>query len=112
MRNFAFLHHSYFRCYIDLILFLVFVMNFQIINFQISVMSGDVVRPNSISHLMPNMKNVNLTFIVLDIGKLFNLDLRLESFLQYRSFDLIQFPFFLLAKLISFHLSRTVSFSV
>ncbi|MCP9259756.1 hypothetical protein DINM_002958 [Dirofilaria immitis] len=32
-------------------------------------MSGEIVRPNSISQLMPNMKNVNLTFIVLDIGQ-------------------------------------------
>ncbi|CAG9538812.1 unnamed protein product [Cercopithifilaria johnstoni] len=32
-------------------------------------MSSDIVRPNSISQLMPNMKNVNLTFIVLDIGQ-------------------------------------------
>ncbi|VDM09263.1 unnamed protein product [Wuchereria bancrofti] len=32
-------------------------------------MSGDIIRPNSISQLMPNMKNINLTFIVLDIGQ-------------------------------------------
>ncbi|VDN93704.1 unnamed protein product [Brugia pahangi] len=32
-------------------------------------MSGDIIRPNSISQLLPNMKNINLTFIVLDIGQ-------------------------------------------
>ncbi|VDM99369.1 unnamed protein product [Thelazia callipaeda] len=32
-------------------------------------MSGEVVRPTSISQLLPNMKSVNLTFIVLDVGQ-------------------------------------------